>query len=71
MFQPNDKVTITLRDNGPYFVLGEVELLDPEGRPLTWEGRLALCRCGFSGTKPICDGSHREGGFKSVIRASE
>ena len=64
----HDDVTITPRDNGPYFVLGDVRLVDAEGKAIPYEGRLALCRCGHSGTKPICDGSHREQGFESVIR---
>ncbi len=69
MSEANDRVRITPRDNGPYFVLGDVELLDAEGRPIAYEGRLALCRCGNSSDKPICDGSHREIGFESVIRS--
>ena len=64
----DDEVTITPRDNGPYFVIGDVKLVDIEGKPIPYEGRLALCRCGLSGTKPICDGSHRESGFDSVVR---
>jgi CDGSH-type Zn-finger protein len=62
-------VTITPRDNGPYFVIGEVKLIDVDGKPILYEGRLALCRCGHSATKPICDGSHRDNGFESVVRA--
>jgi CDGSH-type Zn-finger protein len=69
MSEPNDEVTITPRDNGPYFVFGDVKLLDLDGKPIPYEGRLALCRCGHSDTKPICDGSHRGSGFDSVIRA--
>ena len=69
MYEANDEVTITPRDNGPYFVFGPVKLVDLEGRPIPYEGRLALCRCGNSATKPICDGSHRTSGFESVIRA--
>lgn len=64
----NEDFTITPRDNGPYFVVGHVKLVDIDGNPITYEGRLALCRCGHSETKPICDGSHREKGFVSVVR---
>jgi CDGSH-type Zn-finger protein len=72
MTESNDpEVTITPRDNGPYFVIGDVKLVDLDGNPIPYEGRLALCRCGHSATKPICDGSHREQGFESVIRASQ
>jgi CDGSH-type Zn-finger protein len=69
MSESSDEVIITPRDNGPYFVIGDVELVDIEGKPIPYEGRLALCRCGHSATKPICDGSHRDSGFDSVIRA--
>jgi CDGSH-type Zn-finger protein len=69
MSETDDEVTITPRDNGPYFVTGAAKLVDVEGKPIAYEGRLALCRCGHSSTKPICDGSHRENGFESVIRA--
>lgn len=69
MSESDDEVTITPRDNGPYFVFGKVNLVDVEGKPITYEGRLALCRCGHSSTKPICDGTHRETGFESLIRA--
>lgn len=71
MSESNDDVTITPRDNGPYFVFGPVKLLDLEGNEVPYEGRLALCRCGHSNTKPICDGTHRTSGFESVIRVQE
>ena len=56
------------RDDGPYLVLGDVSLVDVEGKAIHYEGRMALCRCGHSATKPICDASHRDRGFDSVIR---
>lgn len=65
-------VAITPRDNGPYRVAGPVVLVDAEGG--RWElpeGKAVfLCRCGHSGTKPFCDGSHKTVGFESVVRAS-
>lgn len=59
-------VTITVRPNGPYKVTGEVELIGADGNPIPIpEGKPAifLCRCGQSGEKPFCDGTHKECGF--------
>ena len=62
-------VTIKVRDNGPYLVTGEVRLVDAEGNAFTVEGtNIALCRCGMSGKKPFCDGTHR-GQFENAPRA--
>lgn len=60
-----DDVTITVRANGPYKVVGPVRIVDPEGREFVLpEGKaIALCRCGHSQTKPFCDSSHRRIGF--------
>ncbi len=56
---------ITVRNDGPYRVEGEFELLDMEGKPFGLGGRtaIALCRCGHSRNKPFCDGSHKTAGF--------
>lgn len=70
MAEPEEQVTITPRDNGPYFVLGPARLIDMDGNEIGFEGRMALCRCGHSATKPICDGTHRTNGFESVVRGS-
>jgi len=58
-------VRLRARENGPWVV--EV----PPGARVFWRGEevklakpgLALCRCGWSGDKPFCDGSHKEAGF--------
>lgn len=65
-------VEIKVRDDGPYKVTGPIRLVDVDGR--AWElpegGSVALCRCGRSQTKPFCDRSHREAGFRSCERAA-
>ena len=60
-----DDVTITVRANGPYKVVGPVTIVDPDGRAFALpEGTaIALCRCGHSRTKPFCDSSHKRVGF--------
>lgn len=45
---------------------GDVEVLDADGRPVVKNrGTVALCRCGASGIKPWCDGSHKVVGFRT------
>jgi CDGSH-type Zn-finger protein len=58
-------VKITTRPNGPYLIEGECELYDPTGAPINTAGqaRIALCRCGASTNKPMCDGTHNKVGF--------
>jgi CDGSH-type Zn-finger protein len=64
---------ITVRNDGPFRVEGEIELVDAEGRPYGLGGRttITLCRCGHSANKPLCDGSHRAAGFQDKQQARE
>ncbi|MCC7234017.1 MAG: CDGSH iron-sulfur domain-containing protein [Bryobacterales bacterium] len=64
---------ITVNDNGPLRVEGEFTLVDAQGREFGLAGRtvLSLCRCGHSGNKPFCDGSHARNGFASVCEARD
>lgn len=48
--------------DGPLYVRGRIRLELPDGDVMK-ETRVALCRCGASGDKPFCDGSHVEAGF--------
>ncbi|MGI8757746.1 MAG: CDGSH iron-sulfur domain-containing protein [Acidimicrobiales bacterium] len=58
----NDKVTIRVRADGPLKVTGPAVLVDHEGKEIEVAGDdMVLCRCGRSGDKPFCDGSHRTG----------
>ncbi|WP_106848002.1 CDGSH iron-sulfur domain-containing protein [Blastococcus sp. Marseille-P5729] len=46
--------------DGPLLVRGEVDLVDENGdRIETRRQTVALCRCGASGIKPFCDGTHK------------
>lgn len=59
------EVTIQPLKNGPLIVKGPVTLLDAQGQPVpSAEPTIALCRCGHSAMKPLCDGSHKRAGFQ-------
>ena len=51
--------------NGPLFLRGRVRVVDATGSTVRESTRVALCRCGGSGNKPFCDGTHRENGFRA------
>lgn len=53
----------TLCADGPIYLRGEVEVADSAGNVTLRDERLALCRCGASKNKPLCDGSHTKEGF--------
>ena len=63
-------VTITPTDDGPYLIQGVVTLLDAEGNQYQVDDPIALCRCGHSGTKPFCDGTHEKANYAAVNRAA-
>ncbi len=52
---------ISLSPNGPLLVRADAELVNSDGETLLTDTRMALCRCGRSDNKPLCDGSHDEG----------
>ena len=74
---------ITVSENGPYFVEGDVPLVRAEivtneqGESVAWRETehigagesYALCRCGKSKSKPFCDFSHLEVGFDGTETA--
>ncbi len=58
--------SVTACPNGPLLVRGDVEILLADGRPAPRRrATVALCRCGASGIKPYCDGSHKVIGFRT------
>jgi CDGSH-type Zn-finger protein len=44
--------------HGPIWVRGGIPIEDASGVPYETRNRVTLCRCGKSGNKPYCDGSH-------------
>jgi len=59
--EANNVVLVTA--GGPLHVRGDVVLRGADGAALLADTRVALCRCGASANKPLCDGAHRESGF--------
>ncbi|MFT5050181.1 MAG: CDGSH-type Zn-finger protein [Chlamydiales bacterium] len=59
------KPNIRPRENGPYLVDDLQDLRDASG-PIESKPMLALCRCGVSARKPLCDGAHGGKGFSSA-----
>ena len=63
---PERGATITPYRDGPLIVRGDFRLVDSDGVEID-PGRdtVALCRCGKSGIKPFCDGTHKRAGFSA------
>jgi len=54
---------IQVAPDGPYLVTNARNLYDWLGQPLPVRPQMALCRCGGSQIKPLCDGTHARIGF--------
>ena len=54
---------IKVMKNGPLLVEGDCALINSTGKEVARAGHFALCRCGSSGNKPFCDGTHIKIGF--------
>ena len=59
--QPQPEPSIRVATDGPLYVRGDIRLQRADGTPIIADYRMALCRCGKSGNKPLCDGSHTDG----------
>jgi CDGSH-type Zn-finger protein len=44
---------------GPLWVTGNITIERADGKSMETRNRVALCRCGQSKNKPLCDGTHR------------
>jgi len=74
---------VRVTKNGPYLVDGPLPIakqtivVDDRQESVAWreseraeKGTCALCRCGSSGVKPYCDGTHQVIGFDGTETAS-
>jgi CDGSH-type Zn-finger protein len=75
---------IEVLKNGPYLVSGDLPLSEQwivtneegdsldyrEGKKYPAQAQYALCRCGQSGNKPFCDGTHKKVAFDGTETAS-
>jgi CDGSH-type Zn-finger protein/uncharacterized Fe-S cluster protein YjdI len=58
-------LAIDPQTDGPLQVRGNVEIISGTGRVVARTVQARLCRCGGSGNKPFCDGTHARIGFRS------
>jgi CDGSH-type Zn-finger protein/uncharacterized Fe-S cluster protein YjdI len=61
----NGPLEVTPLADGPLQVRGNMEIISGTGRVVARLETARLCRCGGSGNKPFCDGTHARIGFKS------
>jgi uncharacterized Fe-S cluster protein YjdI len=61
---PTATIEVTPSPDGPLLVRGPIRVVQYDGTTEELP-RAAFCRCGQSGNKPFCDGTHREVGFRA------
>ncbi len=72
MPEPDAETVVVACPDGPFLVRGRIDLVTPDGSPIPQRRRtVALCRCGKSGIKPFCDGTHKVIGFRTEPEATE
>lgn len=56
--------TVVVSRHGPLLLHGDLEVLGDDGRVMLRDTRAALCRCGLSKLRPLCDDSHHAARFR-------
>ncbi len=62
--QPAGRAQVMVQRNGPYWVTGCTIETDAGAKGVLRD-KFVLCRCGMSGNKPYCDGTHRSQRWRS------
>jgi uncharacterized Fe-S cluster protein YjdI/CDGSH-type Zn-finger protein len=64
--QPDPDNTVAVSPDGPLYLRGRVRVSAADGGTMLEDYRVALCRCGASAIKPLCDGKHHAIGFQDA-----
>lgn len=56
--RPDASNTVTTAPQGPLHARGSLNVVSEVGEAILSDTRMALCRCGASKNKPLCDNSH-------------
>ncbi|WP_020527908.1 (4Fe-4S)-binding protein [Flexithrix dorotheae] len=59
-----EAISIEVFPNGPLLIKGDILIKHSDGREEKKIKSTAFCRCGASGNKPFCDGTHKKIDFK-------
>ena len=63
--EPDLPKEIAIIPDGPLWISGGIPVERADGLTLETRNRVTLCRCGASKNKPLCDGTHKEIGFRA------
>jgi len=58
------QTNVEVKNNGPLIIEGNLKVVKANGQIELRTKKTAFCRCGASGNKPFCDGSHAKIGFE-------
>lgn len=64
MSDPIQNTNILIKPNGPILITTDCQITHSNGDREIKQGTTALCRCGASGNKPYCDGTHNKINFR-------
>jgi CDGSH-type Zn-finger protein len=64
LLEPSFEPSIGVEPDASYWIRGGIPVVSEDGSAYEVRNRQTLCRCGHSGNKPFCDGTHRHVGFE-------
>ncbi len=64
--EPALPAEVNVIPGGPLWVTGGITVTNAAGEQIETRNRVTLCRCGASGNKPFCDGTHKDIEFEGM-----